>query len=76
MSGNPRQFQGYVADRQEWAGNVQCADADPDNLHGADPASDGAQRVRGSQTLSRDDLAGVSDQSISSCYAISGTAMA
>ena len=67
MSGNPRQFQGYVADRQEWAGNVQCADADPDNLHGADPAIDNAQRVRGSQTLSRDDLAGVSNLSISSC---------
>jgi|GEM_PF-1643773 len=67
MSGNPRQFQGYVADRQEWAGNVQCADADPDNLQGADPASDDAQRVRGSQTLSRDDLAGVSNLSISSC---------
>jgi hypothetical protein len=76
MTSNPRQFQGYVADRQEWAGNVQRGDADPGRLQGAAPAPDDAQRTRGSQSLSRDDLAGVSNLSISSWYAISGTAMA
>jgi hypothetical protein len=76
MTSNPRQFQGYVADRPEWAGNVQYGDADPGKLPGADPAPHDAQRVRGSQAVSRDDLASVSNLSISSWYAISGTAMA
>ncbi len=76
MTSNPRQFQGSVADRQKCAVKVQSGDADPDKLHGAERAIDDAQRVRASLTLSRDDLAGVSNLSTSSCYAISSTAMA
>lgn len=76
MTSNPHQFQGYAADRQELAGHVLRGDTDPGHLEGADPALNDALQLRCSLGLARDDLATVSNLSISSWYAISGTAMA
>lgn len=76
MTSQPRQFQGYVATRQEMPLDAPPAEVARNDLRAGATATNDAMRQRYGQATSGDVLAPVSNLSISSWYAISGTAMA
>lgn len=76
MTSTPRQFQEDPVDRQEVSGELLCGDAEPVGRLDPGLARHEAPAVRYSAAPLRDALTPVSNLSISSWYAISGTAMA
>ena len=76
MTSLPRQFQGYTSARQELAGDVLPGDAVRNDCQAFGPALHEVLQPRCSPVPSSEGLLPVSNLSISSWYAISGTAMA
>lgn len=76
MTSQLRQFQGYVATRQELPLDALDGEVARNDLRAGATAINDAMRPRCGQATSGDVLAPASNLSISSWYAISGTAMA